>query len=85
MQSMLCDSLLVQIATHEQRQCLTQFSRRLHRYPIAVVFWLSRNDVLAGYSFYIFNVYHLLNRHASGIFTPNPSSCYLSAHQTRRQ
>ena len=25
MQSMLCDSLLVQIATHEQRQSLTQF------------------------------------------------------------
>ena len=25
MQSMLCDSFLVQIATHEQRQSLTQF------------------------------------------------------------
>ena len=28
---------------------------------------------------------YLLNRHAGGIFTPNPSSCHLSAHQTRRQ
>ena len=27
MQSMLCDSLLVQIATHEQRQSLTQLKR----------------------------------------------------------
>ena len=40
---------------------------------------------LTSYSFCIFNVYHLLNRHAGGIFTPNPSSCHLSAHQTRRQ
>ena len=42
-------------------------------------------DDLTSYSFCIFNVYHLLNRHAGGIFTPNPSSCHLSAHQTMRQ
>ena len=40
---------------------------------------------LTSYSFCIFNVYHLLNRHAGGIFTPNPTRCHLSAHQTRRQ
>ena len=40
---------------------------------------------LTSYSFCILNTYHLLNRHAGGIFTPNPSSCHLSAHQTRRQ
>ena len=52
MQSMLCDSLLVQIATQEHRQSLTQFSLRLPRYSIPAVFLGGsfRNDVLAGFS-----------------------------------
>lgn len=47
---MLCDSLLVQMATHKQRQSLTQFSLRLPRYSIPAVFLgYFRYDVLVGF------------------------------------
>ena len=68
MQSILCDSLLVQIATHEQRQSLTQFlgdlessTHRVKPLPFAF-YWRHRGFWRTTKSFLLHDGVHLNQR-----------------------